>query len=163
MILSVAEMTLWSKCVLSQISALLLVSSVGPTGWCAAIWIHYFSAVYFSLCLYLPLLSGPMTLALSSTRNLSFPPDACQILNCCLLKAPLSSLLPSRLCVFLYWVVLANANCLPPTPFWAMMGIISSKFFERLSSGCLVVLGLPYVAFCFTCDLHIQAIFFLLL
>lgn len=44
-----------------------------------------------------------------------------------------------------------------------MMGIISSKFFERLSSGCIVVLRLPYVAFCFTCDLHIRYIFFLLL
>lgn len=165
MIANVSEMSLCSKCVLSQISALLLVSSVGPSGWCTAIWIHDFSAACFSLCLYLPLLSGPMILALSSAPTLSFPPDASQILNCCLLKAPLFSVakMVIQALWFLYWVVLANAKCLPPTAFLAMIGIISSKFFERLSSGCVVALGLPYVAFCFTCDLHIQAVFFLLL
>lgn len=78
-----------------QPPAPLLVCSVGPCGCCTAAWIHYFAAVLFSLCPYLSLLSELEILALSLTHTLSFPPDACQVFNCRLLKAPLSSLLPT--------------------------------------------------------------------
>lgn len=45
---------------------------------------------------------------------------------------------------FFRWVVLANATCLPPTPFLAMMWNISLEFFERLISDCIVGLKLLF-------------------